>query len=149
MAVPLFSSTEEVVSYMEALFSVEGEGLGFAYVGLGNEQLVPKFPALIIVPGPVVREIHGTHQFKVTFNEVMYIYHAELSISHKARTIEDLKLVAAVVDRLHEDMTLGGNVIYGWVDSEAPGMLHRQTESFTTSIVGTRITWQGEVRQSF
>jgi len=69
------------------------------------------------------------------------VYHARLTDSHKVRTKNDLLLVTAIRTLLHSDFRLGGNIIFGYVDSENPGVLASPKND---AVVGSRMTWTGE-----
>lgn len=151
----MFKDPEEVVDWMYDLFTQHKGSLGLAYVSYGDEALLPEYPALQVTAGPFTREIVGTHKFGLVFNSEMWLYHANLSQSHRERTRTDMQLVSSVKDLLDEHPTLGidvdnnPNIIFGFIDSETPGIMNRAISGKSTAVVTTRITWRGEGRQIF
>lgn len=141
-----YTRIEEVADYIRDKLDVAKASLGIEYVGYGDEQALPKYPAIVILPGLTQREFRATRQFENTFNIEIYIYHARLLVGRSTRTKEDLELVRRVTDLLHSDKTLGGQIIFGYIDSENPGVL---ASTKGDAIVGTRITWRGMAIENF
>jgi hypothetical protein len=141
-----FVRVEQVMDYLAERMETYKGDLGLEFIGYGDEQAVPRYPAIVIEGGPADRELHATQQFMVRWNILMWVYHARLSASHATRTKEDLELATRIVANLDHDFTLGGNVIFGFVASEAPTPINAGP---SIVVVGTRLIWSGEARQSF
>lgn len=136
----MYATPEEVLDHLYNLLVANKTSLGLGFVGYAEERLIPKYPAVQVAAEPLIRELHGTHQFKVTFNMSLWVYHAKLTDSHRVRTRNDLLTVTAIRNLLHANLTLGGNIIFGYVDSENPGVLASPKND---PVVGTRMTWTG------
>lgn len=131
---------EDLVEFLAQKFR-ESE-LPFEYVAKYDELLIPKYPAIHIQAAPFDKTLHTTNQFLVALRAAIHILHADLRQDRQTRNYEDLLLTTQVVDFLEADMTLGGKVIQGWVESEVPGVLPpRVTKS--EAVVSTRLNWQG------
>jgi hypothetical protein len=142
----MFVDIVEAMDYIKDMFDVNAGTLGLNYVGYGDERVITKYPAVVVDSGPTEREIHGTHKFKNTFHIVFWVYHAGMNLTYQRRTQEDLLLVREITNLLHSDLTLGGNIVFGYIDSSIPGLFQRPKGS---AVVGTRMTWEGYVLESF
>ena len=131
---------EELVEYFAGI--IEDSILPFEYVAKYDERLTPKYPAVQIQPGVTDEEPHGTHTRLVTLRAFIYIMHAELTVDHRTRSLEDLLLATQTKYFLEEDVTLGGRIIHGFVDSEAPAVFPPRARK-GEAVVGTRMTWTG------
>lgn len=123
--------------------------VGINYVGYGDERLLGKYPSLVVTPDPLTREVSGTHTFRIGINVSIWVYHANLAVGHKIRTMEDIRLAEEVTKLLHRDYTMGGNVVFGFVDGEQPGVISRVVGGRAQSVVGTRLTWSAISQQRF
>jgi hypothetical protein len=113
--------------------------LGLEDVWDGEQNLIPRIPAISIVVGSYSRELTGV-PFRTdnVFTIFLMMYHAK---------IQDIQLnqrecnarAEAVMDFLHTDKTMGGNVIHGYVVAMEPGYL-AVGRSMTYV---TRLTWTG------
>lgn len=142
----MYTTPEEVLDGVYNLLVTNQVALGLGFIGYAEERLLPKYPAVQVSAEPLIRQLHATHQFLVTFNLSLWVYHAKLTDSHKVRTKNDLLTVTAIRNLLHSNFTLGGNIIFGYVDSENPGVLASQKND---PVVGTRMTWTGDNRVPF
>ena len=144
-----FYDIQEVLDYMHDLLDTNKGELGLRYVGYGDEQILPEYPACQIIPGAVTRELHGTQRFRNVWNLEIYVYHGLLTVSYSRRVKEDLQLVARVRSMLHSNMRFVVNgeaqIVQGWIDSESPGVLTAKGDV----IVGTRLTWRGEGHEPY
>ena len=55
-------------------------------------------------------------------------------------------MVKAITDLMHEDMTLNGNIVHGYITSEIPGEI---IDEKGEAVVGTRMVWYGQLREPF
>lgn len=135
---------EEPLTVAEALHDLieeNKEPLGIRFVGFGEDEIFPEYPVVVVQAGPLTRELHATHQFKLTFRCDLFIYHADWTVSHSIRTADDMALSQAVRDLLHKDKGFGGQLIFSYVDAETPG---RIATDQGVMVVGTHISWVGE-----
>ncbi len=148
----MFYDNLDIIDYLYAKFKAEGNALGLGYVAYPEEEMLPKYPGLMLSSGALNREIHTTHFFRNVITLDIFILHAALSISHRARTREDLLLCRSIVLTLHADRHLGidgsgrNNIIDGFVVEEVPGEI---LDDRGVAVVGTKITWAGQLREPF
>jgi hypothetical protein len=142
------SRPEEIVDHFYQDFIANAEPMGIAYVGTYDEKLIPSYPAVVISAGPVEKELHGTSTYAIRLRTFFYVMHATLSLDHRIRNQEDLELATRVVDFIERDMTLGGKVVHGWVESEAPGVMSPRSEK-GSAVVGTRLHYSALSERRF
>ena len=147
----LFSTPEEILDYLHDLMTLNMEQFGVRFVGYGEERLIPEYPAILVAAGPVTREVHATHTFQLTLICELWIYHAKLSESHHIRTREDLLLVTAVREVLHDNLTCPAEngdkqVIFSYVNAEDPAIIRRPRNE---AVVGTRCEWNALTQERF
>lgn len=140
-----FSDPQEVLDFLHDLLEDHKGSLGLAFVGYGDEELLPGYPAAVLTAGEEQRFQSNTQIFGKRYFVDIWVYHALLSQSHKVRTREDMALATAIKNKIHEDYTLGGGIIFGYVSSSLPGVAVRAK----SAVVGTRLTWEGEGREMF
>lgn len=137
---------EHLVEYIAD--KITGSSLGFRYVGKYNENLLPEYPAVQIFPGPVQKEIHGTHTFAIMLRADIYVLHAKMTEDRQTRSYNDMVLATNLVALLEDDLTMGDRVIAGWVESETPGVSPPRTRK-GEAVVSTRISYQATQETRF
>ena len=123
--------------------------LGIEYVAELDETLLPAYPAVLVQTDRTERQIHGTHLFRVVHYLDLWVFHHELTVDVATRSRKDIQLATDVRKLLHSDFTLGGHVIFGFVDGEFPGISTRVVDNVTTGVVTTRLTWTCQNRVPF
>lgn len=141
-----YDAPEEIVDHIHNLLETNKVALGLAFVGYGDEDLIPTYPAAVVTASPLERELHATRQFQLVFRCNIWVYHAKMTEDHKTRTRNDMILASAIRGKLHEDKTFGGNLIFGYVESEDPGIITRPRREI---VVATRLGWTGQSVVSF
>lgn len=142
----MITDTWEIIDMMVERFQAKAGPLGIQYVGSYNERIIPKYPAILVVPGGKTKTLHGTHTFNVGFTVYLYIYHANFTLTKRERSKADLQLVSRVETELEVDMGWSDNgsgrrIIQGWVEEEEPGVLQpRATKG--DAVICTRLTWR-------
>jgi|SRR3989304_7313350 len=136
-----YTEIEEVLDFVHNVLDTNKVALGLGYVAYGTEELLPQYPAAVVTPGPQQTSLHATRQFRNDFVLEIWVLHAKLSISRRERTKEDLELVTAIKNKLHEDKTLSGNVVFGQVTARTPSVIYVREGS--DPVVTTRMAWQG------
>lgn len=139
----------------ERLVQEQGE-IGLEYVGAYNEKRIPKYPAAIIIPGPMNKEIHATHTFEILLTADVYIYHANLTLTKRERSREELLLVAKTEEVLESDYAwlvdpddpATSRVIFGYVAEVRPLTIQPQSNK-SDMVIGTRISWRGLSQRRF
>jgi hypothetical protein len=137
---------EDLVEFFEQFFAAGPFSL--EYIAKYDEELIPKYPALHIQAAPFDKTLHSTHTFLVALRASIHILHANFMVDRQTRNYQDLKLASQVVDYLENDMTLGGKVIQGWVESETPGVLPPRVTK-ADAVVSTRLNWLGMQQRRF
>ena len=122
--------------------------LGFKYVAKYDERLLPQYPAVLIMGGPLQKEVHGTHTFAVSLRVDIYLFHAKLTEDRQTRNYNDLVKATQLVNLLEADPTLGGRVIFGWVESEVPGV-NPPRQARAETVISTRISYQATQETRF
>lgn len=110
----------------------------------GYQQLIPTFPALSVESGRKARAGSGTHRFEIQFSVLMMLEHGQIQ-STEINKRESEELSELVEAKLHEDFTLGGLVLFGYVAGIDPGVRFRESEM----IRATRLTWEAVSREGF
>jgi hypothetical protein len=141
-----FTAIEEVLEYMKPLLDNAASLSELQHVGFADDEMVFDYPAVVLVGEPTATELHGTHSFKNYFRVGIFVYHALVTETRDARTITDLELCTKIKAVLASDRTLGGGVVFGWVDSILPGTIRRPGNVFA---IGSRLSWRGEALEAF
>lgn len=126
---------------VEHMADIIGDELtDFKFVSKYDENLIPDYPCVQIQPGETSREFHSTGTFLVYLRAFVYVMHDTFTQTKRVRSREELLLVTKVVDFLHNDITLGGRVIDGFVQNETPAVLPPRKKG-GDMVVTTRIDW--------
>lgn len=152
-----YSRPEEVLKRFKEIFDANQSRLGFQYIAIQDESLIPEYPCLRIISGPLLREVHGTQKYLLTFEVSFWIHHANYESTHAVRSVEDMEIAARVVRFLHqsdirvlEDPTETGpnkqKIMFGFVTQEIPGTIARPDRS---GVVVTRLVWNGQSEVNF
>lgn len=143
----MFTRPEQCAQYIENLLNAHLGELGINTVVFGEELKTISYPAVMIVPQPMRKEMQGIPTFLCYFNVTLYVYHANLTVSRAQRTLEDMQLATGIVNLLEKNFTLSNNIIFGFVAEESPGILARGDKS--EMIIGTRLEWEGQSKYVF
>jgi hypothetical protein len=107
-----------------------------------DQLKIPRTPAICIDSGDYVREMAGslgpkgrTENRFVIFLMCYLCKVADVQLTQQS--VEDF--AEQVMDILHQDVTMGGTVIHGFVTRIEPGYANRNSVMFRTA----RITWEG------
>lgn len=141
-----FYDNLDCIDYLYEKLDTNKATLGIRYVGYADEDFLPQYPAVVFASGLLAREIHSTQGFRNEVTVEIFVLHAALSLSHRARTRADLAMVREITDLIHLDMTLDGNIVHGYITSEIPGEI---VDEKGESVVGTRMVWYGQLREPF
>lgn len=128
------------MDYLERQFKDNAGSLGIEFVGF-NESLTPRYPAVVLEPGVTERQVYGSFKFQIIPHLTIWVFHARLDTTKRKRTREDLQLVNDIVDFLHNDLELGGNMVFCYVENEEPnvGPGFRKGDI----VIGTALYWRG------
>ncbi len=134
---------------VEKLENKAGE-LGIAYVGTYDEIRIPKYPAVVIIPGDRNKVLHGENTFNILLVLELYVYHANLTMNKRERSRADLRLVDEIEALLEEDYgwqsdpldTDTKRLIFGYIADIEPGNLQPRNRK-SNLVIGTRMIWRG------
>lgn len=135
--------------YVVGLLENHKASLGLRYIAQNDEALIPQYPAVLVQSDNTERQLHATQMYRVVFHLDLWVFHAELSSGSAVRSRKDIELATAIRKVLHADSTLGDHIIFGFIDGEFPGIAARIVGGNLSTIVTTRLTWQGENRVLF
>jgi hypothetical protein len=111
--------------------------LDFAEVSFGEENLVPRMPAAMVEPQVKRSELYKTgKRTEDTFDLSITILHGRYDDRSITRH-DTLEMAEDVKDELHKDTSLGGLVVFGFVNMIEPGFDERAKHLFHA----TRLTW--------
>lgn len=124
--------------------------LGLGFIGAYDERRIPTYPAVVIVPGPREKVLHGENTFNVLFVLDLFVYHANMTQTKRERSKADLELVTAIERELESDYgwqsdpldTDTKRIIFGYVAIQEPGSLQPRSNK-SQRIIGTRMVWRG------
>jgi hypothetical protein len=130
--------------------------LGIRFVGKYNETRIPKYPAVVIIPGERTKEIHATQTFNVVIELKLYVYHGDLTLTKRERSEADMLLVTAVEQELEKDYewkefpNIPGSkrVVFAYVSDEKYGVLQPRS-SKSNAIISTVISWRALTQRRF
>jgi hypothetical protein len=142
----VFSHNSEALDYIHDLIDTNKATIGLESVWYGDEDFAAPYPAAVVMAGGITRDYVATRTFEVILQVTIFVIHADMSVSHKIRTRQDMLFAESVVDFLHTDYTLGSNVINGYVASETPGVINRAKGN---GVVSTSLAWIGRSRAPF
>ena len=130
-----------VADYINTLLNTNKVTLGLQDVFYGDQEKIPRTPAVAVETGVYTRELSGIGGKGRTDNKfTVYILVYNNRIRDEQLNRKDvLTLSEAIMDVLHSDVTMGGNVIHGHVTAIEPGYAIRQNVLMRMA----RITWEG------
>jgi hypothetical protein len=149
MSVQDYRDPLEPFDYIVQKLDDNKASLGLRYIAQLDEELLPMYPAVLVQIDATERRQHATRMFHLQFNIDLWVFHNELTVDKATRSRKDIQLATDIRKLLHADRTLGGHIIFGFVSGEFSGVSARLIENAVTTIVTTRLTWQGENRALF
>lgn len=142
------SRIEDLAEYWLNALEQNADQLGFEFVGGYDDPIKTSYPAVVVGAGNTTKEVHATHTFLVQLNLDFYICHAEATVTHRKRSLENLKSVTRLVAFLEADPTLGDKITFGYVIQERPGVIQPRTNP-SKFIIGTVINYQATLEVRF
>jgi hypothetical protein len=138
LAISTIRRPEDCVEFLAAY--IELGSLGFEYIAKYDEPLLPVYPAVQIMSGPMQKDLHGTHTWLLTIRAEIFVFHARMTQSRQTRSRDDLLLATKLVDYLERDISMGDKIIAGWVEAEIPGA-RPPSNNKGAAVISTRLTW--------
>lgn len=138
---PLVDRFTPVVQKVHDVLTAAKVELGLQDVWYGDQNLIPRYPAVAVEAGPFDRTLAGIGGKGRTENRIrvlLLLYLAKIADVQVTKKQTD-ELAERIMDKLHEDITMGGLVIHGFVTTIEPGYATRGGTLMRT----TRVTWEG------
>lgn len=130
--------------------------LGLSFVGVYDERRIPKYPAVVVIPGDRDKQVHATNTFQIVTELHLYVYHGDLTLTKRERSKADLMLVAEIEKELESDYEWRATpadpnskrIIFGYVSEEKQGLLQPRANK-SNVIISTRMTWRALMQRRF
>lgn len=130
-----------VADALTAKLVANKESLGIEDVFYGDQNLIPRSPAVCVETGNKARALAGaTRRTDNIFVVYILVYHSEIRSPQSNRRAADA-LAESIETLIHQDPTLGGLVTHGYVTSVEPGYVDRPN-----TMRACRITYEGQSR---
>jgi len=128
-----------LTQYIVDRLTTSKTSLGLKDIFYGDQELIPRYPAVAVDSVSKERELAGL-PFRTdnNFTILLLVYHAQISNTAVTRKSCD-EFAEAIELNLHDDTTMGGNVIHGYVTMMESGFAVRGG----SQLRATRITWSG------
>jgi hypothetical protein len=113
-------------------------------VWYGEQRLYPNFPCIAVESADKRRTHMNTRRWDLTFLvDILLILDKVDSMEQTRQELE--RHIHLVEDVLHEDTTMGGSVIFGFVTRAQPGFQMRGSVMRQAA----RLRWEGSSREVF
>jgi hypothetical protein len=127
--VPLTDSSEVVANYIFGILQGVADTFSpesIQDVFYGDQSLLPKTPAVCVVPGVKNREFQGASLCTLnTFVTYVYLYYEKLQDAQL--NVHGCTALADAIEKfVHADFKLGGNVVYVICEQNEPGIATKQ-----------------------
>ncbi len=131
------TNLSEVATYVHSSLLTAKVQLGIIDVWFGDQDRIPRTPAVAVEPGETSRELNGAPR-RVEEQHTVYllIYHNKVQSGSQSR-LEAQQFAEVVEDFLHNDPTLGGLVIHSFATANESGFSSRKG----TTLVTNRVTF--------
>ena len=138
--------TSVLAQYIYNFLLTEKGDLGLNDVFYGNHNNIPQDNIVVVIPGPKIRELWGVSAPGGRVKNEMSIYidvmTQKVLIGETAGRLATDQLAEVVERRIHQDTTMGGRIIHGFVNRWDPGQDFIQQSEFRV----VRMTFTGESR---
>lgn len=143
LAISNFAVTKKVFD----MLTDAKEELELEDVWYGEQELMPRFPCLVVDQRPKRRAFNGTQRWDLVFTVAITVYHSKVVSSGENR-MENEEFAYKVEQWFMADkdrLMLDGLVLLGYIISVEPGTIAKRSTMYAV----TRLTWQGESREVF
>lgn len=129
----LTDSLVTVAKYIEAMLTAQQVALNVKDVFFGDQERIPRTPAICVEPGDKKREYNGApRRTQVDFTVYVIVYHYRIKDTQSIREENDL-LSEAIETQIHMDCRLGGYVVNSLVTSVESGYQVKGNSLFRAS----------------
>lgn len=137
-----------LTQYIQAMIvadpSLGGTIEAFQDVFYGDQDLVPRYPAIAVESAHIESQLDGANYVTRNTMRVVIIVYASKVQDVQATRLQADQIAVAVRTKLHTDRTMGGNVIHGFVTSIEYGYAVRKASGSTSVMIrAARLTWEG------
>ena len=108
---PLTHSMEQVALAIHSILEQNKATLGLKRVILGATDVVPEYPAVVVMNSGQDRSIKAIHKFSVQMQYDLFVLVCKIG-APEDKEEKVLELLQSIVDTLAIDRTLGGRVIW-------------------------------------
>src|SRR5512139_916007 len=106
----------------------------------GDQERIPRTPAVCVEPGEKNRELQGApNMTSNTFDIYVLIYHNKMQEIQLTRRECDV-LAYEIEKRLHQNLQLGGIIIHGYCVSNESGYTYKQNTLYRSARLTYRAT---------
>lgn len=140
-------STATLAKAIYALLSDNADSLKLNDVAYGNHLNLPRSPTAVVVPGPKRRELQGVSAPGGRTRNYMTVYvdvHSSKVGSETEQRMALDELGTQIEALIHQDTTVGGIIIHGFVETWDPGETFIQGGQFRSvrmTFVGQTVTY--------
>lgn len=148
---PLTASSYEVTTAVYNVLQLNKATLGLAEVYYGRQEIIPEFPSVWVQAGPIERQLESpgqTHKWAIGFTVNIVLTHGKIQSSQE-NAREEEQLAEAIEAVMHEDLKLGGRVIFGMVTKREPGQVPQGETTQRYFVRAHLLTWEADSRQYF
>lgn len=123
--VDINSNVNWAVALLRDPASVARTGAQAPDVWLGDQVKLPRYPAICVEPGPLVRELVGAQRQFATTNDIIIMCYVGRVQDESVNQAQAVDVGQAVVNILHEHAQMGGRAIHSYVQRVEPGYATR------------------------
>lgn len=144
----LATTAVEVVDALYELLDFRKDELELADVWLGEQQLLPRTPAVCVIFGQTESELAGSNRrVQDTYNVTFQVYHCKLTDNQDVERECQLRAEAlrAFLNN-YDSGRLDGLVVHSMVTSNEPGYANRAQGTQASWYKTSRLSWSGMTR---
>jgi hypothetical protein len=134
-----------LAQYIQALINTNKVTLGLDDVLYGDQQNMPKAQTAVISSGQKTRTLDGVAMpggmSRNLMRVIITVYNSTVASEATQRLAVDQQ-AEAIEALLHQDTTMGGNIIHGFVESIEPGVTFRTGSMYRA----TQLTFVGQTK---
>jgi hypothetical protein len=138
-------SADVIATYIYDMLEANTSALVIQDVWYGDQELLPRTPAVCVNPGTKKRQFQGA-TFR-TLNDIetyVLVYFGKIQ-DVQANLHGATQLADSIETLVHSDLTLGGNVIAVLCTQNEPGMINKAG----VWMMGARLTFQSMTKTTF
>lgn len=142
---PYTKSIPEMVTKVIDVLEAQKVSLGVEDIYYGTQDLKPRYPCISVEGGTKRRGVATTRQFEIRLGVTIVIYFGKVQ-STQLTTKQTEELAEAIENILHDNKTMDGMVVFGYVTRTDPGVTSVGDDMM---VKASRIMWEGVSREVF